>query len=162
MKNSVVSFVLFLMFWLLINASFSFDYILAGVFVSAAVSFWVSKKIQYLTDVNFSLKAFKALALFVLVVLKDYIISNIEMALITVSKDIKIFPGIVSFRTNLKNPVARMILSNTISFIPATLTVDIKRDTLYIHSIEAGKEGSEKMITRAIRKYEKYLKEIYG
>lgn len=162
MKNFILSFTLFLIFWLLINASLSLQYVLAGIFVSLILSLWTSWKIPIFTEVKFSFKAFFSLAIFICIVLKDYLLSNIEVALKVLSWKISIFPAIVSFKTELKNPVARMILGNTISFTPATITVDIKEDTLYIHSIDIGKENSKEEIIKRIGKYEKYLKRIYG
>ncbi len=42
-------------------------------------------------------------------------------------------PGIVHFRTHLKTDIARMILANSITLTPGTITLDLNDDHLTVH-----------------------------
>lgn len=46
-------------------------------------------------------------------------------------------PKIVYFRTRLKSDLARVILANSITFTPGTLTVDLDEDLLLVHWLNA-------------------------
>ena len=58
--------------------------------------------------------------------------------------------------------MGRLILANSITLTPGTLTIDIKEDTLYIHWIDVKTEDIDKATENIVRKFEKYLEKIYG
>ncbi|MDR1732575.1 MAG: Na+/H+ antiporter subunit E [Synergistaceae bacterium] len=60
--------------------------------------------------------------------------ANIDVAKRVISG--KINPGIVKFNPRLKTDIGRMMLANSITLTPGTLTVDIDDDgTFYVHTI---------------------------
>ncbi len=71
-------------------------------------------------------------------------------------------PGIVKVKTKLKSKMGRMILANSITLTPGTLTVDVQEDTFYIHWIDVETEDIDKATEKITRKFEKYLEVIYG
>lgn len=58
--------------------------------------------------------------------------------------------------------MGRMVLANSITLTPGTLTIDIKDDTLYIHWIDVQSEDINEATKAIVRKFEKYLEKIYG
>jgi len=58
--------------------------------------------------------------------------------------------------------MGRLILANSITLTPGTLTVDIEGDTLYIHWIDAKTADMGSATDKIVRKFEKYLEVIYG
>jgi multicomponent Na+:H+ antiporter subunit E len=68
--------------------------------------------------------------------------ANIDVAIRVVTG--KIRPGIVRIKSNLKNDLEVMVLANSITLTPGTLTVDVdeKSNDLFIHWIYV-EEGSE-------------------
>ena len=49
----------------------------------------------------------------------------------------KINPGEIRIRTRLKSELARVLLANSITLTPGTLTIDLKDDYLYVHWLES-------------------------
>jgi multicomponent Na+:H+ antiporter subunit E len=45
----------------------------------------------------------------------------------------KVSPQIVHFKTRLKSDLARMVLANSITFTPGTITLDLNDDHLVVH-----------------------------
>jgi multicomponent Na+:H+ antiporter subunit E len=45
----------------------------------------------------------------------------------------KVNPRIVHFRTRIKSDLGRMVLSNSITFTPGTITLDLNDDHLIVH-----------------------------
>jgi len=71
-------------------------------------------------------------------------------------------PGIVEVETKLKSKLGRMILANSITLTPGTLTVKVENDIFFIHSINVEHSDIEGATKDIVAKFEKYLKVIYG
>jgi len=67
-------------------------------------------------------------------VFKIYL-ASFKMALSIISSNIN--PRIVHFRTRLKSELARVILANSITLTPGTLTLDLDEDHLIVHWLDA-------------------------
>lgn len=58
--------------------------------------------------------------------------------------------------------MGRMILANSITLTPGTLTVDIKGDSIFIHWIDMQADDINTATEKIVSKFEKYLEVIYG
>jgi len=72
------------------------------------------------------------------------------MAYRILSPGLPIKPGIVKVPIELKSPMGRVILANAITLTPGTITVEIKKDYLYIHWIYVYEMEDTKKITEDI------------
>ena len=88
--------------------------------------------------------------------------SNLHVALIVLKPSLPINPGIVKTKTVLKSKMARMILTNSITLTPGTLTVDIENDILYIHWINVETQDIDLATEKIVKKFENILVKIYG
>ena len=61
--------------------------------------------------------------------------ANLDLAYRVLSPALPIRPGLVEVRTRLESPLARMLLANSITLTPGTLTVDLQGDRLLIHCV---------------------------
>jgi len=57
-------------------------------------------------------------------------------------------PAIVAVKTDLKSDWKKLLLANSITLTPGTLTLDIKDDTLFIHVIEYHEGTGKESITK--------------
>ena len=87
--------------------------------------------------------------------------SNLDVARRVVSPSLPINPGIVSFETKLTNGFARMILANTITLTPGTLTMDVINNRFYVHWIDVVSDDPEKVYQEIAEPFEKILIKIY-
>ena len=78
------------------------------------------------------------------------------------SPSLPINPGIVEVKTRLKSKYARMILANSITLTPGTLTVEIVDDSLFIHWIDVEAKDIKGASEKIVKNFEKYLEVIYG
>ncbi len=92
----------------------------------------------------------------------ELIKSNIDVAGRVLSPSLPIKPGIVAVKTKLRSEIGRMILANSITLTPGTLTVDIRDDILYIHWIDVESTNTNVATDKIIKKFEKYLEVMYG
>jgi multicomponent Na+:H+ antiporter subunit E len=131
--------------WLLLTLNLELSNIIVGVFVSGTIATLYTKM--------FVAKAFELinpywLLIYVLVLIKNLIISNIQIAIRTLSPDMKLSPAIVAIKTELKSDWKKLLLANSITLTPGTLTLDIVDDTLYIHIIECRDMNEKEKITQ--------------
>jgi multicomponent Na+:H+ antiporter subunit E len=59
-------------------------------------------------------------------------------------------PGVVRVRTGLQSHLGRLILANSITLTPGTLSVDVLGDTILIHWIDCPPEVDIEQATQAI------------
>lgn len=73
-------------------------------------------------------------------------------------------PVIVRFRTDLKSKTARVVLANSITLTPGTITIALEEDELIVHALDAGLiEGiDESIFVRMLRKMEAMDEKILG
>ena len=87
--------------------------------------------------------------------------SNFDVAKRVISPDLPINPGIVKFKTKLTNGFARMVLANTITLTPGTLTIDAIGNTFYIHWIDVVSDDPKVAYKEIAESFEKILIKIY-
>ncbi|MDA3886199.1 MAG: Na+/H+ antiporter subunit E [Candidatus Delongbacteria bacterium] len=91
----------------------------------------------------------------------EIIKANFDVARRVISPKIRINPGIVTVKTKLKTATGRMVLANSITLTPGTLTVDIDEDTLYIHWIDVTNMDEKVATEKIVANFEKYLEVIF-
>jgi len=87
--------------------------------------------------------------------IKEVIIANFKIALIVLNPKMPINPKFIKGKINLKSNIGKLILANSITLTPGTLSADIKDDELLIHCVKV--EDSAEHI---ILKFEKYISRI--
>ncbi len=135
--------------WMILSANFELSNLAVGLSVSAGVSLLYIKMFQ-----NEKIEMINPYYLFIyiLVLLKNLIVSNLQIAKRVLSPDMKLNPAIVAVKTELKSDWKKLLLANSITLTPGTLTLDVKDDTLYIHIIECKDETNTSHITQEFEK----------
>ena len=87
--------------------------------------------------------------------------SNLDVAGRVIQKKIPLNPGIVKVHTKLKSKTGRMILANSITLTPGTLSVDVRDDFFYIHWIDISAGNLEEASTTIVAGFEKYLEVLF-
>ena len=161
-KNIVISSVILFVFWVLLNNSIELINLLIGAGLALMLSFLFCRSCNVFGDVKLTPGAFIYTIVYLFVFLGELIKSNLDVARRVVSPALPIKPGIVEVKTSLQSPMARMILANSITLTPGTLTVDIQNDQLFIHWLEVKTADQQQATEQIVRKFEKYLEKIYG
>ncbi|MEN8187695.1 MAG: Na+/H+ antiporter subunit E [Bacteroidota bacterium] len=87
--------------------------------------------------------------------------ANFDVAKRVVSPSLPINPGIVKFKTKLTNGFAKLVLANSITLTPGTLTIDAIGDTFYVHWIDVTSDDPEVAYKEIAESFEKILMKIY-
>ena len=122
-----------LLLWLLLAGNLDSQELLAGVLVSGMVTLLFGSRFSIFTGFRFSWLA----PLYILQYLGDFFLAlmaaNFELARRILTPSLPIRPEMVELHTNLKSPLGKMLLANTITLTPGTLTVDVSGEVLLVH-----------------------------
>jgi multicomponent Na+:H+ antiporter subunit E len=99
--------------------------------------------------------------LYIPYMLKAILEASLDVARRVVSPSLDINPGLVKVKTRLKNPIGRMILANSITLTPGTLTVDVIGEDLYIHWINVESDNIKEASETICAGFEHYLEVIF-
>ena len=161
LKNPAFLFAILLLFWILLSNTLALEFLIPGIILIIVIIALFCRKCKIFDGAKTTPRAFAYTFVYIFVFLWELIKSNFDIARRVVSPRLPINPGIIEAKTKIKSPMGKMILANSITLTPGTFTIDIDNDTLYIHSINIDEENLNKMTTNIIRRFEKYLEEIY-
>jgi len=129
-----------------------------GIIVSLIIAYLALPKMAILDDIRLSLGLPFFFLYYLFVFLRALIASNIDMARRVVSPTLPIYPAIVEIQTRLHSPLGKLMLANSITLTPGTLTVDVVEDRLRIHWIDTRSLDELHSATRLIaEQFEKPL-----
>ena len=155
------NWILMFVVWLGFTTSLAPAELITGAVVSLIV---VAMTAKYLNccglDIllpNKLLYIFKYMGVFTIALIK----SNIDVAKRVLSPALPINPGIVQIETKLTNEFAKMVLANTITLTPGTLTVDMVGNTYYIHWIDVTSEDPIEAHKEIAKQFEDILLKIF-
>lgn len=147
--------------WILLTSTLAWEEILTGLVLSTLIAFF---GYNYFTEKGFSEISFRKIVYFLIYIpifFWEMIKANFDVAYRVVHPRMPIRPGIVQIKTNLKSDIAKLILGNSITLTPGTLTIEIIEDNLLIHWINVKTEDIRKATDIIGGRFEKYLKVIF-
>ncbi len=160
-KRFLFSFVILFILWLLLAGTDTQELIL-GAGVSLLISLLFYKRLSLYGEFRVSLKAFIYTIMYIFVFLAALVRSNLDVAFRVIQPVIPINPGIVHVKTKLKSPLARLILANSITLTPGTLTIETSGEDFYIHWINIQTADETGATEAIVKNFEKYLEVIFG
>ena len=161
-RESSYLFVFLFATWLVLTSSFHPQELLTGAVVSVVLTGFLRKTYAKLGLPPFSLRRAWYFGVYLLVLLKEIVRANLDVAYRVIHPRLPIRPGIVAVHTDLRQDIAKMVLANSITLTPGTFTLDILGDTLLIHWIDVRSEDAEEAARLISGRFEKYLREIFA
>jgi multicomponent Na+:H+ antiporter subunit E len=153
-------FILSMLFWLVLTFEFTVPNLIVGAAASIITSFIFAR--FFVKNVYKLIQPHRYFwfLVYLLVFIWECIKANIDVAYRVLHPAMPIRPGIVKVKTTLKSDMAKMLLANTITMTPGTISVDIIDDFLYIHWIYIRSEDPEVYTEIITGAFEKYIKRI--
>lgn len=148
--------------WLIANATFAYETVLAGFIISAMIALVFAAFARVYSVIRWSPVVLYYYLKYLTVFFIELVKANINVMLLVFSPRINIQPGIIEIKTELKSPIGRLALANTITLTPGTLVVDIEDDSLFVHCINIKTTDQIEATAQISGRFEKLLKVIYG
>lgn len=162
LRDTAVLFVTLMLFWLMLSGNLDTDVLIVGAVASLIIALLYRDGLSFFTEFRFTPQAIVAGFRYYGYFLRELFKSNLKMAAIVLSPSLPITPGIVKVRTRLKSRMGRLMLANSITLTPGTLTVEMAGEWLYIHCVTLGATDIEAATAEIVSGFESYLEVMYG
>lgn len=148
---------LFFLVWVVFNGRLTLEIALFGVAVAGAVFAFMCGFMDYSLqkELNFYKKV-PAFAQYLYYLVKEIITANLAVSRMILTRKERMEPVIVHVHTDLKSETARVILANSITLTPGTITVSMTDNDLLVHCLDKSlSEGMEDSVfVRLLKKME--------
>ncbi len=136
LPRNIFTFVISFLLWLLLTGSLKGEELMAGLLVSGVVTLLAAPRLALLDGVRWSFASFVSMLRYLGVFSLALLRANVDMARRVLSPSLPIRPAVVEVKTRLKSDLGRLLLANSITLTPGTLTIDIKGDHILVHWVD--------------------------
>ena len=140
--------------WIVLNGKVTVELVIFGVVIAAAVTFFANRVIGYTSSIDRRiLRNLPVFLLYILNLIREIIISSFKMCGMVYSAEAP-DPVIIEFHSGFDTQLQNVLLANSITLTPGTITLFQEGDHFAVHCLrrEFG-EGIEKSsFVRLLRK----------
>ena len=155
-------FVIGFILWVLLVGNADVSELIAGLIVSLIAAALAMEKANLMTGFRFTAKTPVHLVLYLAAFLEALIRANLDMARRVLSPRIPLNPDVIRVKTSLQSDLGKLVLANSITLTPGTLSVDIIDDEIVVHWIDCPEGIDRETATRKIAfVFEKHLKGFF-
>ncbi|HBN57078.1 MAG TPA: sodium:proton antiporter [Lachnospiraceae bacterium] len=130
-------FLVFLLLWIIFNGRVTPEILLTGLALSAALFAFCCKFMGY--SIKKDTRAIKLLPMvfqYIVILIVEILKANRQVLHFIVSPQYQVEPRIVHFTSGLKSELARVVLANSITLTPGTITVSLEGSEFYVHCLD--------------------------
>ena len=158
----VVLLILIMLIWILLTYPFDTQEAIAGIAVALIILVMPLPGIAILGDIRWTPKAFIYGIGYVFYFLWQLVRANLDVAFRVLHPKLPIEPGIVRVETVLKTRLGRLLLANSITLTPGTITMEADGPDFYVHWIKVEGVHDKERTRKIVSGFEKYLEVICG
>lgn len=149
--------VLLFLFWIALNGRYTFDVIVTGIIVTilASVFNYCFVGIDFKTEKKIWSKFF-LIIFYLFTIVIEVVKSNVLMIRIVLSPVINIKPQLVYFNSPVRSEMAKVMLANSITLTPGSVTFKVDGDKYGVHAIDpvVGDKLDNNHLVQKIKKIE--------
>jgi multicomponent Na+:H+ antiporter subunit E len=155
-KVTLFHTVLLVLFWLLLSGMYDLFHLSLGAFSVAAVLLINSRirQYNYFDEMLPEAKNINLLRLLYYIpwLLLEVVLSSFRVAYLIIHPKMPIKTGLIKFKTNLPHMNAKVLLGNSITLTPGTVTLEINGNDFLVHSMtnEASEGHIDHNLTREV------------
>ena len=162
LKARVMLLVLVLLIWYLLTYPFDPQELIAGAAVAVLIVLLPLPGIEVLGDIRWTPKALVYGIGYLFYFLWQLIKANLDVAFRVLHPKLPSEPGIVRVETNLNSPLGRLLLANSITLTPGTITMESDGPDVYVHWIKVEGVHDKERTRKIVAGFERFLEVICG
>ena len=130
-------YIIFFLIWVIFNGQFTLEIAAFGAAIAGIMYWFICRFFNYdpKTDLFLGKRLFQILH-YVFVLVREIIKANFEVIRMITSSRYEIEPAVVRFKTDLKTSFTRILLANSITLTPGTITVSLENDEHVVHCLD--------------------------
>lgn len=142
-RRLALQFAVLFAFWLILSGKFEVKYLLFGVISAALVTFVTQDLLESEhkrgkkkgSSAAWLIKASWRFLCYFVWLLYSIVEANLQVAYVVLHPKLPIAPGLLQFRTRLRSRAGHILLANSITLTPGTITVDLTDGTYLVHAL---------------------------
>ena len=142
--HKLAMFVVLFGFWMVLSGRTETKFVVYGL-ITAIVTTWVTYPLLLVPNKDGSKRYFvfgvsiPKFIMYFFWLMWQLVLANIDVLLATTAQELDIDPKVVRFYFRADNPMASVVLANSITLTPGTVTINVTDDGLYeIHALTKG------------------------
>lgn len=130
-------FLIYFLIWIIFNGQFTLEIAAFGLVIAGAVYWFTCRFLDYkpANDIVLCKRSFLVLH-YIFVLLIEILKANGAVFRMIYAEKYIFEPAVVHFKTNLHSTFARVLLANSITLTPGTITVSLKDDEYVVHCLD--------------------------
>ena len=123
--------------WIIFNAKITFEIVVLGLVISSLIYVFLCKYMDFSIqkDIKITRKS-GIFLLYIVTLIWEIIKANGVTVKMIISNRYEIEPVIIRFNTSLKTKTARVLLANSITLTPGTITVELQDEEIVVHCLD--------------------------
>ena len=157
LRGNGFMYILFFLLWVLFNGQVTLEIVLFGIVIAGAVYAFCCKFLDYSPGKDWMiLKKSGYILAYLGVLIWEIIKANAATLKLVASPHIRVQPVIVRFRADLRTRTARVLLANSITLTPGTITVALEDNEYTVHCLDRrfGEGLADSSFVRLLHKIE--------
>ena len=136
LPDYIVTTTVMFIFWIAVSGSLKWPQLLFG-FAAAVFVVWFNRNLLIRSDerVPIRLKTFFWFAGYALKLLGDIVVANFQVAAIVLNPKMPIEPNLVDLEVDIEKITNRVLLANSITLTPGTLTIMAEDNKFLVHAL---------------------------
>lgn len=150
-------YLVFFVLWILLCGQINGEVLIIGAAMAGIMYAFTCRFLNYSVEKDILLvRKLPLMAAYLFVLIWEIIKANISAIRLALSYRNEAEPVIVKFKTDLKTKMAKVVLANSITLTPGTITVDLEGNDLIVHALDVELvEGiDESIFVQMLRKME--------
>lgn len=141
-------FILLLLIWFIFNGKITLEITVLGIILCAFIYLFMCKFMGYSVRKDIALIQKSVFFLYYIgILILEIVKANMQVMHFVLTDREVVEPVIVEYRTRLKTGLGRVILANSITLTPGTITISLEEEKLVIHCLDRSMaEGMDDMI----------------
>lgn len=139
LRNTIIQAALMMVFWLIMSGHYDLMHVSFGIFsviLVLLINHPVRRHLFALGEHSDALKlSLVRLLYYVPWLLWQIVIASLQVAYVVLHPKCPVDPAVLRFKTRLRNTSSRVILGNSITLTPGTITLDIEKEEFLVHSL---------------------------
>ena len=131
-------YILLLLLWIILNGQLTWEVAAFGNVIAGVMYGFVCKFLDYSIEKDILLfRKLPYILAYILILIWEIIKANVRAIRLALSYRNEVDPVIVKFRTDLKTDIAKVVLANSITLTPGTITIKLEGSELVVHALDA-------------------------
>ena len=141
LRNTIIQAALLMIFWLLLSGHYDLMHITFGIFsliLVMLINYPLRRRLFAMEEERSATLSFSRLlrlSFYIPWLLVQIVVASVQVAFVVLHPKCPIDPALLRFKTSLRNVSSKVILANSITLTPGTITLQIEEDEFLVHCL---------------------------